>query len=204
MSVATSNNYAGRPRDKQSRKAILAATLKALQDRGYANLALEAVAKQAGVGKTTIYRWWTGKAALAVEAFFDDTVLELRMPETGSAAEDFRLQLQQLAKLLRSRRGEILAALIVGSRTETELASALQTHWVKPRMVWGVARLQRAIKDGECVPGLDVYRALDTLYSPLYAHLFLGRPVHSPVEIDAHCAFLRPVIFRGAEQDAAE
>lgn len=185
----------GRPRDEQSRKAILAAAFRLLEQRGYDRMALELVAKEAGVGKTTIYRWWPSKAALAVESFFDETVADLAFPETGSAAEDFRLQLQQLAKLLRSRRGEVIAALIIGSRTDAELLAAVQQKWLKPRQLWGRARLELAIANQECQPALNSIVALESLYSPLYNRLFLGLTVHSAEEIDRHCAFLFPLIF---------
>ena len=186
----------GRPRDEQSRKAILSAAFHLLQKRGYEGMALELVAKEAGVGKTTIYRWWPSKAALAVESFFDETVTELAFPQSGSAAEDFRLQLQQLAKLLRSKRGEVIAALIIGSRTDGELLVAVQQNWLKPRQLWGRARIADAVANGECVSGLNTLLALESLYSPLYNRLFLGLPVHGPEEIDLHCRFLFPLIFR--------
>ncbi|MBC7924539.1 MAG: TetR/AcrR family transcriptional regulator [Bryobacteraceae bacterium] len=194
----------GRPRDEQSRKSILQATFRLLRERGYESLALEGVAREAGVGKTTIYRWWAGRAALAVDAFFDETVTELSFPETGSASEDFRQQIQQLAKLLRSERGEVLAALIIGSRTDKDLVESIQQYWVRPRKEWGFARMMRAITEGECVAELNVPCALESLYTPLYARLFLGIPVHSAREINRHCDFLFPSIFRAPSWTGAK
>ena len=195
MEAASKKTPPGRPRDEQSRKAILKATFTRLLHHGYGALALEQIAKEAGVGKTTIYRWWGSRAALAVESFFDETVNELAFPDTGSAAEDFRLQLQQLAALLRSQRGGVLAALIIGSRNDPDLVLAIREQWVKPRQVWGVARLKRAVAEGECSADLDIRQALDIFYSSLYAHLFLGIPVHSSEEIDQHCRFVFPTVF---------
>ena len=54
----------GRPRDAGRDKAILAATLAILQDRGYHALTIEGVAAAAGVGRPTIYRRWPSKPAL--------------------------------------------------------------------------------------------------------------------------------------------
>ena len=186
---------AGRPRDETSRKAILAATFKLLQKRGYARLPLQLIATTAGVGKTTIYRWWPNRAALAMDAFFEYTAAELAFPDSASAADDFRQQIKQLATVLRSKRGEVLAAMIVGSRNDRDLARALQTQWIDPRRVWGFARITRAAREGQCVPNLNIPSALDALYSPLYAHLFLGVGVHTEDEVDRHCDFLFPLIF---------
>jgi len=186
----------GRPRDANSKAAILKAAFELLDEREYAGLAFELVAKKAGVGKATIYRWWPNRAALAFDAFFDETTDDLAFPDTGSAPEDFRQQIQQLAALLRSERGAVLSALIIGARTDQELADAIGQRWVRPRQQWGIARLQQAIQDGECVEDLHILSALDALYSPLYAHLFLGIGVHSEEQVDAHCRFVFPLIFK--------
>ena len=138
-------NSPGRPRDEASRRAILAAAVEVLKDRGYAGFALETVAKRAGTGKTTIYRWWLNRAALAVEAFFDDTLKELAFPDTGSTAEDFRQQLKQLANLLRQSQGQVLAALIIGSRNDEELRVAVAERWVRARQRWGRERMDKAV-----------------------------------------------------------
>ncbi|ELZ7674806.1 TPA: helix-turn-helix transcriptional regulator, partial [Klebsiella pneumoniae] len=38
-----------------------------LIERGPAGLAMEAVAKKAGVGKPTVYRWWADRTELLLE-----------------------------------------------------------------------------------------------------------------------------------------
>ncbi len=43
---------------------------------------------------------------------------------------------------------------------------------------------------------LSIFYALDALYSPLYAHLFLGMNVHSDEDIDRHCDLVFPSIFK--------
>src|SRR5208282_695912 len=60
----------GRPRSEESRQSILRSTLKLLkQDGGFPELSIEAIAADANVGKTTVYRWWPTKAALVADAF---------------------------------------------------------------------------------------------------------------------------------------
>src|ERR1039458_8160321 len=74
----------GRPRSEQSRRAILRSTLNLLQHTGFPDLTIEAIAADAGVGKTTVYRWWPDKGALVVDAFASSAEDELHFPDSGS------------------------------------------------------------------------------------------------------------------------
>src|SRR5271165_6134675 len=78
----------GRPRSEHARQAILRSTLKLLQHTGFPELTIEAIAADAGVGKTTVYRWWPSKGALVVDAFADSAGHKLHFPDTGSVFQD--------------------------------------------------------------------------------------------------------------------
>jgi len=58
-------------RNSKSHEAILEATVKLLRSSGYVDFSIEKVASQAGVGKQTIYRWWSSKADLVLEVWRD-------------------------------------------------------------------------------------------------------------------------------------
>lgn len=186
----------GRPRSLVARRAILDAAFTVLVERGYAGMAIEAVADAAGVGKTTIYRSWAGKADLAVDAFFEATREALAFPETGLAREDFRRQILELAALLRGARGQALAAMLGGARTDPDLARALGARWLEPRRRWGVERMARAIAAGECRDGVGAQAALGVLYGPLYAPLLFGQGVPSEVQVGEYLAIAFAGIFR--------
>ncbi len=185
----------GRPRSKTSQLLILDAAYAILAERGYAGMSFEAVAESAGVGKTTIYRWWNGKADLAVSAFFHATQDDLAFPNTGKAREDFRLQITQLAKLLRGSRGTVLAAMLGGALTDPELSRSLSERWLNPRRKWGVERMMKAINAKECQPNIDPQAALSLLYAPLYTPLLFGQGVPSPEQVNAYLAIALPSIF---------
>src|SRR5205807_9252928 len=57
------------PRIERSRRVILEAALAELGEAGYGALTIESVAPRAGVGKSTIYRHWSGKLTLVEDAF---------------------------------------------------------------------------------------------------------------------------------------
>lgn len=179
-------NPRGRPRSDASRKAILKAAFAVLKERGYEGMAIELVAERAKVGKTTIYRWWPNRAELAVDAFFDSTKTILLFPNKGSAKEDFRQQIQELAAFLSGSTGMVLAAMIAGGRTDKLLAKALGERWVMPRKKWGIERLQKAVADSECIEGLNIEAALSLMYSPIYTPMLFGMGVPTMEKIDAY------------------
>src|SRR5215472_13465077 len=61
-------NAAGRPRSPMVDQAILRAALQLFIEHGVAGASIEKIAKQAGVGKTSIYRRWSSREALLAQA----------------------------------------------------------------------------------------------------------------------------------------
>src|SRR5687768_159377 len=90
----------------RSRDAILQAAFELCGEVGYARLTIEAVAKRAGVGKQTIYRWWGSKGALVLDALNDRTgdrtgIAPPRdFPNTGDVVEDLSRQMKGMAELI--------------------------------------------------------------------------------------------------------
>ena len=58
----------GRPRSDASRDALLDAAYWQTIERGYAQVTPDSIARAAGAGKQTLYRWWPGKAAIVLDA----------------------------------------------------------------------------------------------------------------------------------------
>ncbi len=85
----------GRPRSEQSREAILNATHRLLNELGGAGLTIEAIAREAGVGKPTIYRWWPSMADIVLEALLHQAEAAIPVPSCGSCAEALRRFLRQ-------------------------------------------------------------------------------------------------------------
>jgi AcrR family transcriptional regulator len=177
------------------RQSILDAAFRVLAERGYSGFTIEAVAEVAGAGKSTIYRWWPSKADLAVEAFFESTKAALQFPQTGSAREDFRQQITELAALLSGLRGRVFAAMLGGARSDPALAKALGERWLEPRRKWGFGRIAKAIADNETKPGIDIGAALGILYGPLYTPLLFGQDVPTETQVQAHLDLALRAIF---------
>lgn len=177
----------GRPRSEEARAAILGSTLELLEQVGFGELTIEAVAAHAGAGKTTIYRWWPSKAVLVADAFMSSVIRETRFPNTGSVREDLRAQMQRLAGIFRGPRGRILRSLIGGGQSDPELIAAFRTRWLVPRRAEAFGILQRGMDRGELPRDLDRNMLLDTLYGPLYFRLLVGHGALSTTFVDDVC-----------------
>jgi AcrR family transcriptional regulator len=177
----------GRPRSEQARAAILASTLELLEEVGFGELTIEAVATMAAVGKATIYRWWPNKAVLVADAFMSSAIRETRFPDTGSIHEDLRAQMQRLAAIFRGPRGRILRSLIGGGQSDPELIEAFRTRWLMPRRTEALGILQRAIDRGQLPADIDCNMLLDTLYGALYFRLLVSHGPLSSGFVDDVC-----------------
>src|SRR5580692_12519410 len=82
----------GRPRSEApaAHAAIMDAVHALLQERSVRDLTMEAVAKRAGVGKPTLYKWWPTKAALVLAVFRERIAVALPPPSFGTAEEAIR------------------------------------------------------------------------------------------------------------------
>jgi len=163
----------GRPRSEDARKAILRSTLRLLQETGFPDLSIEAIAAAADVGKATVYRWWPNKASLVADAFSSSADQELRFPNTGSVRADVSIQMKHLVKILRGRRGRIVAALIGGGQSDPELIQAFRDRFMMPRRQEAYETLRRGISRGELPENLNLDLTLDTLYGALYMRFLI-------------------------------
>lgn len=163
----------GRPRSEDARKAIFRSTLKLLQEVGFPELSIEAIAEHADVGKATVYRWWPNKAALVADAFSSSADSELRFPDTGSVRSDVSTQMKHLVRILRGRRGRIVAALIGGGQSDPELIEAFRDRFMLPRRQEAYGILRRGIARGELPQNLDLDLVLDTLYGSVYMRFLI-------------------------------
>jgi AcrR family transcriptional regulator len=177
--VAVRNNangmrQPGRPRSEESRQSILRSTLELLkQNGGFPELSIEAIAADAKVGKTTVYRWWPTKAALVADAFSASADEELRFPNTGSVQSDMSLQMRRLIRIFRSKRGKVVAALLAGGQSDPELIEAFRDRFLWPRRKQAYQTLQRGIDRGELPAGSDLDLILDSLYGPIYMRFLI-------------------------------
>lgn len=77
----------GARRNPESAAAVVKAARELLHERGYAGFSIDEVARRAGAGKPTIYRWWPTKADLFLSVYGAEKSDALPLADEGSLAE---------------------------------------------------------------------------------------------------------------------
>jgi len=194
------NMKRGRPRSEQVERAILRAAADLLAERGLAAMTIEDVAALAGVGKTSIYRRWSTKGTLALDAFLVDFLAAQPLPDTGSLEGDLIVMLRAWVRTARETpTGRALTELVAQAQSDPELAIAWSERVVGPTRAQHRKVFERAIARGEIPAASDVDVLMDLLFGPAY-HRLLHR--HLPLS-DRFIRRVVAVIVAGAKTGAA-
>lgn len=159
-----------RPRVEGEReREILEATLEVLAEVGYDRLTMDAVATAARASKATLYRRWSSKAALAVEALAHAKGTA-EAPDTGTLRGDL-LELhcghEGLTRPANVRRFD---SVITAIATDPEFAEAFREQVVGPKLAQTTEVYRRAQARGEVRADLDL-----DLLAPALAGILLHR-----------------------------
>jgi AcrR family transcriptional regulator len=154
-------------------QTILRATVELLSEVGFVRVTVADVARRAGVSKPAIYRRWSQKSQLVVEAM----VTQMRLgkdSESGSAADDLLALTEQLLSLLTlTPFGRVLPGLVAEMAADPALAASYRDLIIKPNQRQWRAAVERGIASGELSPETDVDLVLNTLAGPLYFSLLI-------------------------------
>ncbi|TFC00943.1 MULTISPECIES: TetR/AcrR family transcriptional regulator [unclassified Cryobacterium] len=168
----------GRPRDPGTDRSILRATIELLAEVGYARLTVAEVARQAGVSKPAIYRRWSQKSQLVVEAMVTQ-MRPARSSATGNAAGDLLFLTEQLIDILtRTPLGRVLPGLVAEMAADPVLATSYRELIIEPNQLDWRSAVERGIASGELAADTDTDFVLNSLAGPLYFSLLItGAPI---------------------------
>ena len=183
----TTRRSRGRPAGTtaEAHTQILDAVYELLQERSVRDLTIEAVAKRAGVGKPTIYRWWPTKADL-VMAMFQERLDTGRPPaapadEPAPVQEAVRSKVRLLVKRFNGLFGRVLAELIAEGQSDPAVLKTLNERHLRDRRAATVGDVKRAQSAGELPADLDPEVFVDAIFGPLYYRLMIrNAPLTEP------------------------
>jgi AcrR family transcriptional regulator len=160
----------GARKDPEADRLILQTTHRLLREVGYDRLTMDAVAREAGVARTTVYRRYRDKADLVSAA-----IETLRAPVKRSASGDARLDLVAHLDSVRRNYGVSLAgALLMEEPHNPRLLELFRGRMVVPQRQMVAETIQAGVDRGQIRPDLDIERVLDLLLGAFFAAVFAG------------------------------
>ncbi len=168
----------GRPPSAAAREAILRAAREMLAEVGPSGVTVEGIATRAGVGKPTIYRWWSDRHAVVMAALMADVEVDAPPRAARSPLMQLRHQLHAIAERFATPTGRHVTAMLAAADPNSELSKAFRNHFVMARRAEGAAFLRAAIQSGE-LDRLDIDVALDLLFGAVFFRLLMS---HAPLD----------------------
>jgi AcrR family transcriptional regulator len=129
--------------------AIYEATLEELTAVGYADLKMEHVANRARASKGSLYRRWSSRAELVVDAVHYTIPSCAERPDTGSVREDLLGCLRGFATLLNGPSGEAIRGLMAETMRNPDLMKVVRIRFIDPGVNLILEVLRRGTVRGE-------------------------------------------------------
>lgn len=149
-----------------------------LQEGPAKDLSMEAVARRAGAGKPTLYKWWPSKAALIMAMFHERIVVNAAAPApAGTAEEALRTTMRRLIKGLNGFYGKVLADLITEGQSDPGIVRDLYEEHIKIRQAADVAEIERAKSTGEFAADTKPQLLIDAIFGSLFYRHLLRLPL---------------------------
>jgi AcrR family transcriptional regulator len=146
-----------------------------LQEKSVRNLTIEEVARRAGVGKPTIYKWWPTKATLVSAMLRERMAVVPETPAGMTAEEALRRRVRLLIDAFNGPFGQMVAGLIAEGQSEPAILQEFDELFVSSRRAPLVADLERGKAAGELHADTDPGLLSDAIFGAIYYRLLLRR-----------------------------
>ena len=164
----------GRKADPDKDAALLDATVEVVAEVGYDGMTMDLVAARAGTTKSAMYRRWSSKGELTLDAVvrLQGPEVDLEdIPDTGTLRGDLLALTEPYAAEQGRRKLRLLAGLASMLDRQPELAEAANAAVIEPWVEVCRLLIQRAVDRGEAatddveavarvVPAMTSYRVL--------------------------------------------
>jgi AcrR family transcriptional regulator len=194
MTDETPRAHTGRRRNEAAREAVIDAAIRLLAEVGYEGFAIERLAKEAGVGKQTVYRWWPSKAAVIAEAVGERAELTIPVPDTGSLLGDLTAFFTATFKQSEDGRTlPLLQQMMVVALQDPQAAESFGAFLARRRADLR-SLLERGVARGEMAETADLDFLTDLAYGLLWYRGLVG---HRPLDADAARKLATSVVAAG-------
>lgn len=164
----------GRPRSAEIDDAVLAAALELAGEVGISKMSMDELARRADVSKATVYRRWSSKEALVLDAL-RSTMSPLDDVDTGSLRTDLEAYLEALvARFDQKTKDDVLPHLIEAGCHDPAIQASLD-DWVQNRRSPLRRIYERARTNGEIDADADIDVLIDMTIGPFVYRRLLTR-----------------------------
>lgn len=171
----TEGRTRGRPRSTAaaSHEGILNAVFEILQEKSVRELTMEEVARRAGVGKPTLYKWWPSKAALVLDMFEERIAVKLAVPDAKTAEQAIRAQVAEVIRLAGGFFGKVAAEIIAEGQSDPTILEEYRNRYMSRRRAFTTEWIERAQASGEFTRDVTPAVLIDLIYGPIYYRLLI-------------------------------
>jgi AcrR family transcriptional regulator len=146
-----------RPRIADERAAeILDATVRVLADVGYDRLTMDQVAAEARASKASLYRHWSTKAELVVDAISKAKGMPDEPPNTGSLRGDLMEAWCGHHGAHEALPVSVMTSLMTAMHADDELGTVFRQRFLEPKRASWRKVGERARERGEIAEGVDL------------------------------------------------
>lgn len=162
-----------RPRVEGERELeILEATLTVLAETGYDRLTMDAVATEARASKATLYRRWSSKPELVVQAICSHKQ-HPAPPDTGTLRGDLVAAHCGMGGLGDERATAVQAAVVTAMARDPEFAAVYRRDFIAPKLASSRTIFERAQQRGEIPADIDLEVLASALPGIVLHRIFL-------------------------------
>jgi AcrR family transcriptional regulator len=173
-SIAAKPVRRGRPRSGETEQAILDSAYRIMASEGLAAASIDAVARDSGVSKMTIYKWWPSRETLLIDAFLRQAASMLPLPDKGDPLMRLRKHASAYVAALNSDFGKVQLAVIAECIASTGSAALFSERYLAIRRDVALGIIKAGQQDGSILatePAGDLY---DRIYGTLFYQYVFG------------------------------
>lgn len=175
MTNASNAPRRGRPpaENAASHVAIMDAVYALLQEKSVRDLSMEEIARRAGVGKPTLYKWWPSKSALVMAMFHERIARKREVSSVKTAEDSIRSKVRRLIREFNGLFGKVMGELIAEGQSDPEILRDLREQHMLPRRAATIADIERGKLAGELPTDLEPELLIDAIFGALYFRFLL-------------------------------
>lgn len=159
-----------------SHDAIMDAVFELLEQSSVRDLSMDQIAKRAGVGKPTLYKWWPTKAALVLAMFHERLAALPESTDAESFEAWIRARVQRLISEFHGAFGKVMVDLIAEGQSAPAILQDLYDQHVGLRRAATVKRIELARVSGEFRADVNPEIVVDAIFGPIYFRLLMRNP----------------------------